>query len=316
MLEKAWGNRHINWHFIEAPNYSGDIKIGFTQGSQAWWTRVIVTNLPNGIHSLEFWNGSAWVKAGHSGDMGQSFLIEPVVAGTTDYKVRVTDVNDQYIFGGREYSFSLPESCGRQCSADNTYVDYTTSGGSVSPTPSTTTPEPTTTSPEPSTSTKTTKKSSTKTTTSTKTTKKSSTKTTKTTKCTAKKCSSTKKMVTVKKCKTGKNGKTTCKTITKVKGQAAASGCAVTVTGSSWGSGFADQVAVQAGSQALRSWTVTLTYPGGRTITQAVGANPAGNSGTVAVSSGALAAGAVTSFSLLGTSANGYSVPLATCSAS
>ncbi|MFN8076050.1 MAG: cellulose binding domain-containing protein [Kineosporiaceae bacterium] len=292
LLEKAWGNRHISWSFIEAPNYTGDIKIGFTQGSQKWWTRVAITRLPNGIHSLEYWNGTAWVKAANSNDMGQSFLISPTASGGTDFKVRITDVNDQYLFGGREYSFSLPASCGNQCSAPNTFVDYTTSGGTSSPTPTTSSPKPSTTSPEPTTSSPTTTKKS--------TTKKASTK---------KKTS--KKPVITKKCKTGKNGKKTCKTITVKKGAT----CAASVTTSRWNSGFQSVVAVQAGDEDVSSWTVTALYPSGQRVTQSWGARVAGAGNTVAATSGALAAGSVTSFGLIGTAA-AAGTPTLTCSAS
>jgi hypothetical protein len=34
-LSDHWNNRHITWKFIPAPDYSGDIKIGFLQGARA-----------------------------------------------------------------------------------------------------------------------------------------------------------------------------------------------------------------------------------------------------------------------------------------
>ena len=129
-LEPAhWGNRHVTWEFIEAPHYSGDIEIGFIQGSEKWWAGVSINHLPNGIHGVENFTGGAWAPATMNVDMGQSFLLKPTTTGGTDYRIRVKDVDDEYLFGGREYAFSLPTSCGGKCSAPRTVVSYTTTGG-------------------------------------------------------------------------------------------------------------------------------------------------------------------------------------------
>ena len=129
-LEPAhWGNRHVTWEFIEAPHYSGDIEIGFIQGSEKWWAGVSINHLPNGIHGVENFTGGAWAPATMNVDMGQSFLLKPTTTGGTDYRIRVKDVDDEYLFGGREYAFSLPSSCGGKCSAPRTVVSYTTTGG-------------------------------------------------------------------------------------------------------------------------------------------------------------------------------------------
>ncbi len=49
-LEPAhWGgNRKVTWQFIPAPSYSGDIEIGFIQGSEKWWGGggVSINHLP------------------------------------------------------------------------------------------------------------------------------------------------------------------------------------------------------------------------------------------------------------------------------
>ncbi len=132
-----WNNRHVSWTFVPAPNYSGDINIGFIQGAQRWWPAISVSHLANGIHSVEYSTGGAWVTAQMNGDMGQSFIVGGLVAGGSDFQIRVRDANDQLINGGRAYSFSLPASCGSNCSAAYTGVSYTTSGGSTaSPTAS------------------------------------------------------------------------------------------------------------------------------------------------------------------------------------
>lgn len=138
-----WGNRHVTWEFIEAPDYTGDIEIGFIQGSEKWWAGVSINHLPNGIHGVEHLADGAWVTTPMNTDMGQSFLVKPTTAGGTDYRIRVKDVTDAYVFGGREYSFSLPTSCGGKCSAPRTVVTYTTTeGDGTTPTP---TPTPTAT---------------------------------------------------------------------------------------------------------------------------------------------------------------------------
>jgi len=52
--------------------------------------------------------------------------------GDTNFQIRVRDANDQLINGGRTYQFSLPASCGSNCSAAYTATSYTTSSGSAS----------------------------------------------------------------------------------------------------------------------------------------------------------------------------------------
>ena len=37
LLPDHFNNRHISWQFVPAPNYTGDIQIGFLQGAQAYW---------------------------------------------------------------------------------------------------------------------------------------------------------------------------------------------------------------------------------------------------------------------------------------
>lgn len=132
-----WNNRRVTWEFIEAPSYSGDIEIGLIQGSERWWAGVSINHLPNGIHGVEHFADGAWVTTPMNADMGQSYLVKPTTTGGTDYRIRVKDVDDEYVFGGREYSFSLPESCGGKCSAPRTVVEYTTAD------PDDPTPDPT-----------------------------------------------------------------------------------------------------------------------------------------------------------------------------
>jgi hypothetical protein len=135
-----WNNRHITWKFIPAPGYTGDIKIGFLQGAQAYWPAIAVNHLANGIHGVEYLNGGTWHTAKMNSDMGQSYIIDGTTSGAAQFQIRVRDVNDQLINGGRVYSFSLPAACSSTCSQAYTDAAYTTSDGGGSTTPPTTAP--------------------------------------------------------------------------------------------------------------------------------------------------------------------------------
>ncbi|MBO0869520.1 MAG: cellulose binding domain-containing protein [Micromonosporaceae bacterium] len=129
MYPAHWNNRHISWQFIAAPNYSGDINIGFLQGAQVWWPALSVSHLANGIHGVEFFQNGAWQQAQMDGDMGEAFIIGGTTAGTNQFQIRVRDASDQLINNGRVYNFTLPAGCASQCSAPYTQTSYTTSAG-------------------------------------------------------------------------------------------------------------------------------------------------------------------------------------------
>ncbi|MEU4241749.1 cellulose binding domain-containing protein [Actinoplanes sp. NPDC026619] len=154
-LSDHFNNRHISWEYVAAPSYAGDIKVGFLQGAQVYWPAIAVGHLANGIHGVEYLQGGTWVTAKMNGDMGQSYVIGGLTAGTSNFQIRVRDVNDQLINNGRVYSFALPSSCGTQCSQAYTATTYTTSDGGTSttsptsPASPTPTPSATTSSPAP-----------------------------------------------------------------------------------------------------------------------------------------------------------------------
>ncbi len=127
MLPDHWNNRHVSWKFIPAPNYSGDIKIGFMQGAETWWAAASFSHLANGIHGVQSWSGGQWVDAEMDGDMGQAFILKPYEPGGTRFSVRVRDVDDQYINNGRVYTFDLPSGCDPRCTTPYQQVSYTTS---------------------------------------------------------------------------------------------------------------------------------------------------------------------------------------------
>lgn len=123
-----WNNRHIAWSFVPAPGYTGDLQIGFLRGAQTWWGAIAVSHLPNGIHGVDYFAGGAWHPATMDGDMGQAYVVSPTATAGTGFRIRVHDVSDALVGGGRTYDFSLPASCSPQCSAPYTEVGYSTSG--------------------------------------------------------------------------------------------------------------------------------------------------------------------------------------------
>jgi hypothetical protein len=130
MLPSNYNNRRMTWQFIQAPGYTGDITIGWMAGAQVWWPAIAVSHLRNGIHAVEYFQNGSWVAAQMNSDMGQSYIIGGTTQGTNQFQIRVRDVTDQLINGGRVYSFTIPSSCGSSCGPPLTQVTYTTSGGS------------------------------------------------------------------------------------------------------------------------------------------------------------------------------------------
>jgi hypothetical protein len=130
MFPDHYNNRQISWYFIEAPNYTGDIRIGFILSAQIWWPAIVIAHLQNGIHGVDYFDGTNWVKAQMNGDLGQGYIINATSISNgvpgRDYRIRVYDVNDQLVNDGRIYNFSFPESCGTNCSPVFTEVVYTT----------------------------------------------------------------------------------------------------------------------------------------------------------------------------------------------
>jgi hypothetical protein len=84
-----------------------------------------------------------------------------------------------------------------------------------------------------------------------------------------------------------------------------------------WQDGFQADVTVTAGSSAISGWRVTWTFANGQTITQYWGAAVASNGASVTADNvswnGAPAAGASTTFGLIGSSNSTNSTPTLTC---
>ncbi|MGW3965091.1 cellulose binding domain-containing protein [Amycolatopsis sp. NPDC005003] len=139
-----WNNRRVSWSYVPAPNYTGDLKLGFLQGSQRYWTAVAVSHLPNGVHGVEFQGADgSWQQAQPDSDLGQAFLIGPTATAGTSYAIRVRDASDALVNDGRVYRFSLPDQCLSGCAAAYTGISYTT--GTSTPTTTPTSPTTTTT---------------------------------------------------------------------------------------------------------------------------------------------------------------------------
>lgn len=127
MYPNAWNNRQINWQFVPAPNYVGDIQVGFLQGANPYWSAISITHLANGIHGVEYFQNGNWVNAPMDSDMGEDYVILPTTAGGAQYQIRVFDASNQAINNGRIYNFSYPSSCGSSCPSPYLAVGYTTS---------------------------------------------------------------------------------------------------------------------------------------------------------------------------------------------
>ena len=122
-----WNNRQISWYFEPAPNYTGDINIGFLNGANAYWSAISVTHLPNGIHGVQYLLNGVWTAAVMDADLGDDYIVLPTVAGGTQYEIQVSDVTGTLINSGRIYSFAYPTSCGSSCTPALTPITYTTS---------------------------------------------------------------------------------------------------------------------------------------------------------------------------------------------
>ncbi|RSM44596.1 cellulose-binding protein [Amycolatopsis balhimycina DSM 5908] len=143
-----WNNRRISWSYVPPPNYTGDLKLGFLQGSQRYWTAVAVSHLPNGVHGVEYLGADGtWQQAQPDSDMGQAFLIGPTATAGTAYAIRVRDASDALVNNGRVYRFSLPDQCLSGCAAAYTATGYTTDPGNPATTTTPTTPATTTSTP-------------------------------------------------------------------------------------------------------------------------------------------------------------------------
>ncbi|WP_439381295.1 cellulose binding domain-containing protein [Amycolatopsis lexingtonensis] len=130
-----WNNRKVSWSYVPAPDYTGDLKLGFLQGAQRYWTAIAVSHLPNGVHGVEFLGADgSWQQAQPDSDLGQAFIIGPTATAGTAYAIRVRDADDALVNDGRVYRFTLPDQCLSGCAAAYTPIGYTTGAGTTTTT--------------------------------------------------------------------------------------------------------------------------------------------------------------------------------------
>jgi len=75
---------------------------------------------------VNYYSNGAWQTGTMVSDNGSVYTILPTTTAGNQYQIQVVDVGGQLINNGRIYSFSLPSSCGTNCSSV-TPVTYTTS---------------------------------------------------------------------------------------------------------------------------------------------------------------------------------------------
>jgi hypothetical protein len=123
-LEPAhWNNRQVSWKYKAAPAYTGDIRVYFLKDTQKYYSPIMVTHLPNGVHAVEQLVAGAWKRAEPFKDMGQGFIL---TSGDV-FRIRLIDADDKPVFDSREYQFSPPAACGSAggiCSANTTPITY------------------------------------------------------------------------------------------------------------------------------------------------------------------------------------------------
>jgi hypothetical protein len=122
-----FGNRKISWDFEPAPNYQGEPRFWFSVDSKPYYMRIIVTHLPNGIHAVEQLVGGVWTAAKMEGDMGQMWILPDPSVNT--FQLRLRDVDDQLVMGGRTWSVTYPAACGTVCKGAETPADGVAGSG-------------------------------------------------------------------------------------------------------------------------------------------------------------------------------------------
>lgn len=122
-------NPKVSWEYVQAPNYQGEPRFWFSMDSKAWYMRLIVTHLPNGIHGLDQLVDGVWKPARMEGDAGQMWLL-PDPSGKS-FTVRLTDAQDQPVMGGRTWTFDYPTACGASCSKPATSADNQRGQGGI-----------------------------------------------------------------------------------------------------------------------------------------------------------------------------------------
>ncbi|MCX6111331.1 MAG: hypothetical protein NTZ90_17180 [Proteobacteria bacterium] len=104
-----WRNPQVTWRYIDAPGYSGDVRIGFLQQASAGWPAILVTHLERGLHRVEQMIHGNWVEQQMFMTLGQIYLLRNV--GNEPFRIRLFDAEDRPNQGGRVYTFTMPGGC-------------------------------------------------------------------------------------------------------------------------------------------------------------------------------------------------------------
>jgi len=121
-------NREISWHYIEAPNYSGDVRIVPSLKARRYiGPAILITHLKNGIHGVQqksgdhLAGGQAQQRHGtilyFTQHLQRRFPLLP--SGSSTLPIMPSN-------NSREYTISIPASCGSACVDPATEVTYTT----------------------------------------------------------------------------------------------------------------------------------------------------------------------------------------------
>ena len=123
-LTDRWNNRRISWRYVPAPDYQGDVQLGFRNDAGPYWPAIMVNHLENGIHGVEYQTPTGWQKSKMVADNGQVYLLG--VTQQNEYSIRIIDANDKLVGNGRIYRFSLPAICQPVCPRNTAFtkVDY------------------------------------------------------------------------------------------------------------------------------------------------------------------------------------------------
>ncbi len=112
MNVSTWRNPQVTWRYVDAPDYSGDVQIGFARNASRGWPTILIKHLQRGIHRVEQWVNGQWLAQPMLLTLGQVFTLTNV--GQEPYRIRLFDAYDQPIQNQRVYSFSMPDGgCGK-----------------------------------------------------------------------------------------------------------------------------------------------------------------------------------------------------------
>lgn len=111
-LNIGWNNPRVTWHFIKAPNYTGDIRISFVRKASTLWPTFVISNLENGIGLIEVrTTEGTWLEVPRQGDNGLIFNLPTNTP--RPYEIRAFDAEGLAINKGKIYKFDFP--CTKEC---------------------------------------------------------------------------------------------------------------------------------------------------------------------------------------------------------